>query len=201
MPCGTYVSQFVLQALYVGNPADHGKAALAVLTSTAKNTWVNMLRQGATTTMEMWTPNEKPNLTWSHVWSASPGFIIPWFLFGIQPLAPGWSQLAIKPAPGALEHGVYTLPTIKGAVSAHFEAAGTAGGGLRLTISLPPGTDAKVSIPLLRLGAEPALNGATTAVLRMDGVVLQRATEYVVEKDHWSVLSVGPGRHTFEILA
>ena len=72
MPCGTMVSQFVLQALYVGKPADHGAAALSVLTSDAKNSWLHMLKQGATTTMEMWTPDEKPNLTWSHVWSASP---------------------------------------------------------------------------------------------------------------------------------
>ena len=84
MPCGTYVSQFVLQALYVGNPADHGAAGLSVLTSDAKNSWLTMIKRGATTTTEMWTSDEKPNLTWSHVWSASPGFIIPWFLFGLQ---------------------------------------------------------------------------------------------------------------------
>eukprot|EP01047_Picozoa_sp_COSAG01_P029215 COSAG01_NODE_1996_length_8691_cov_10.109055_6_plen_86_part_00 len=58
---------------------------------------------------EAWTPDEKPNLTWSHVWSASPGFIIPWYLFGIQPTTPGWKTLTIKPAPGNLTHGRYTL--------------------------------------------------------------------------------------------
>ena len=121
MPCGTYVSQFVLQALYQGNPGDHGSAALAVLTSTAKHSWLNMLKQGATTTMEMWAPDEKPNLTWSHPWAASPGFIIPWFLFGIRPLAPGWRKMVIQPAPGALKYGQYTLPTILGPVRASFK--------------------------------------------------------------------------------
>ena len=67
MPCGVYPAQFVLTALYQ-NLADKGAAALAVLTSDAKNTWVSMLKKGATMTMEMWSQDEKPNLTWSHPW-------------------------------------------------------------------------------------------------------------------------------------
>ena len=63
MPCGVYVSQFTLQALYK-NTADHGQAALELLTSSAKNSWLNMIKQGATASMEAWTPDEKPNLTW-----------------------------------------------------------------------------------------------------------------------------------------
>eukprot|EP01047_Picozoa_sp_COSAG01_P029216 COSAG01_NODE_1996_length_8691_cov_10.109055_7_plen_194_part_00 len=50
MPCGVYVSQFALQALYM-HAADHGQAALELLTSTAKNSWLNMLKQGATASM------------------------------------------------------------------------------------------------------------------------------------------------------
>ena len=65
MPCGVYVSQFTLQALYK-NAADHGQAALQLLTSTAKNSWLNMIKQGATASMEAWTPDEKPNLTWRY---------------------------------------------------------------------------------------------------------------------------------------
>jgi hypothetical protein len=50
MPCGVYVSQFALQALYM-HAADHGQAALELLTSTAKHSWLNMLKQGATASM------------------------------------------------------------------------------------------------------------------------------------------------------
>lgn len=66
MPCGVYVSQFALQALYK-NAADHGQAALELLTSTAKNSWLNMIKQGATASMEAWTIDEKPNLTWRYI--------------------------------------------------------------------------------------------------------------------------------------
>jgi hypothetical protein len=68
MPCGVHPSQFAVEALFAKS-SDLGMSALAVLTSTAKNSWVNMLKQGATMTMEMWTPDEKPNLTVrGHYW-------------------------------------------------------------------------------------------------------------------------------------
>ena len=62
LPCGVHPSQFAVAALYK-KASDLGNSAFAVLTSTAKNSWLNMLKQGATMTMEMWTPDEKPNLT------------------------------------------------------------------------------------------------------------------------------------------
>jgi hypothetical protein len=65
MPCGVYVSQFTLQALY-RKAGDHGQAALELLTSNAKNSWLNMIKQGATASMEAWTIDEKPNLTWRY---------------------------------------------------------------------------------------------------------------------------------------
>ena len=193
MPSGTYASQFVLQALFTGHPGDHGLAGLAVLTSDAKNSWLSMIKQGATATMEMWTIDEKPNDTWSHVWSASPGFIIPWYVFGIQPLEPGWTKMSIKPAPGTLTRGEYTMPTIRGAVSAHFTSAvegDSATRLLKLTVTLPAGTEARVSLPAYTSVAQRG------AVMMMDGV----ATKFVVEPAHWTVESVGPGTHSFEIV-
>jgi hypothetical protein len=87
LPCGVHPSQFAVEALYT-KTSDLGASALAVLTSSATNSWVNMLKQGATMTMEMWTPEEKPNLTWSHPWASSPAFLIAWYLFGIRPTSP-----------------------------------------------------------------------------------------------------------------
>lgn len=191
MPCGTMVSQFVLQALYVGKPSDHGTTSLAVLTSDAKNSWLNMIKQGATATMEMWTPDEKPNLTWSHVWSASPGFIIPWFLFGIQPVEPGWAKMTIKPAPGALTHGEFRLPTVKGVVVAHFTKDPHEQAALRLKVTLPLGTQARVSIPLLddaRSSFAMTMNGAAVA-------------DCIAEEHHLTAPAVGPGEHVFELVA
>lgn len=43
---------------------DTGQAALDIMAGCAKNSWCNMLREGATATMEAWTTDEKPNLSW-----------------------------------------------------------------------------------------------------------------------------------------
>lgn len=48
-----------------------------------------MIRQGATTTMEAWTEDEKPNLTYSHAWGATPADVIPRYLVGALPTTPG----------------------------------------------------------------------------------------------------------------
>eukprot|EP00041_Stephanoeca_diplocostata_P032497 m.1041766 g.1041766 ORF g.1041766 m.1041766 type:complete len:215 (-) comp24161_c0_seq1:240-884(-) len=68
----------------------------------------------ATTTMECWSPDELPNLSFSHIWSSSPNFIIPWFLAGIQATAPGWSEVSVKPQPGPLDSMSFSMPTIRG---------------------------------------------------------------------------------------
>eukprot|EP01050_Picozoa_sp_SAG11_P022270 SAG11_NODE_4170_length_2028_cov_1.729393_1_plen_258_part_00 len=196
MPCGVYVSQFTLQALYK-NAADHGQAALELLTSTAKNSWLNMLKQGATASMEAWTTDEKPNLTWSHVWSASPGFIIPWYLFGIQPTSPGWKTLAIKPAPGNLTHGHYTLPTLRGPVKADFKQG--LGGvpthdsawSFELSVELPRDVTATVSVPRRNKESATMLTVYGGASAEVIGMKVEE------QEHHLTVRGVGSGHHRF----
>ncbi|NOZ56313.1 MAG: family 78 glycoside hydrolase catalytic domain, partial [Calditrichaeota bacterium] len=53
MACGVYFSTFVLRALY-RNGAD--ELAYRLLTSRGKHSWANMLRKGATATLEAWDP-------------------------------------------------------------------------------------------------------------------------------------------------
>jgi hypothetical protein len=102
-PGGAYPIQFLLVALY-SHTADLGHAGYRVLTSTKKHGWIAMMRDfNATTTMECWSPEELPNLSFSHIWSASPTFVVPWLLAGVQPLLPGWAKISIKPQPGLVK--------------------------------------------------------------------------------------------------
>jgi alpha-L-rhamnosidase len=95
MPGGSYSAQFLLQGLY-RDGADHGNAAFAVLTSRARHSWLHMMEAlGATATTECWLPEELPNLSFSHVWSSSPGSAIPQLLFGLLPTSPGFATLDI----------------------------------------------------------------------------------------------------------
>ena len=196
MPCSSYAAQFAIEALYVGNAADHGATALQVLTSDAKHTWRHMMARGATATMEAWDTDEKPNLTWSHVWSASPGFLIPWLLFGLRCLTPGCAELRVQPAVGGLREGAYTLPTIKGPVVCRIlqqdggSQAGPSSVGLQVTLVLPVGIDASVALPSRskKAGGEstPAMlvNGAPWPSVRDEDTHLVavglRAGEFVV---------------------
>jgi len=141
---GMQMSQYILEALYRFD-GDHGKASLKVLLNTGKNGWANMIKQGATTTMEAWTPDEKPNLSWSHPWGASPGNVIVRFLFGIRPVEPGYAVIEVKPQPGALPSGQLSLPTLRGTIhESFFQQADS----FRIELELPVGMLAsKVYLP------------------------------------------------------
>jgi len=83
MPGNVYSSWFALEGLFKFGD-DQGKAAVDLLLSNRTDSWLSMLHQGATTTMEAWTAGEKPNLTWSHPWGAAPAFAILVYLLGWQ---------------------------------------------------------------------------------------------------------------------
>ena len=70
--------------------------------------------------MEAWTREEKPNLTWSHPWAASPANIIPRRLFGIQPTSLGYATFDAKVQPGTLRQYTATVPTIRGNIIASY---------------------------------------------------------------------------------
>ena len=189
MPCGVHPSQFAVIALYA-NTVDRGAAALATLISDAKNSWVNMLKQGATMTMEMWTADEKPNLTWSHPWASSPAYIVAWYLFGMQATSPGMKTMRIVPAVGTLEHGRYVLPTVRGRVTTSFTQTA---GRFTLEISLPPTIAAEVRVPLpIDIKAEDVVTASVTA----NG---QPAQRYAVEAGYVSVGTVSGGVHRFVV--
>lgn len=186
MPCSSYAAQFALEALY-SNHADHGQSALQVLTSNAMNSWVTMLNSNATMTMEMWTTDEKPNLDWSHPWSASPAFIVPWFLFGIRPTSPGFDTIEIAPQPGNLRHGTYELPTIKGRLRVEFGKPGQANGqGFQLNVTIPPAVFATIYLPHLA----PV---GTAVFVEVDGVSAVANIETIGRA---KIQHLGPGLHT-----
>jgi alpha-L-rhamnosidase len=115
-PGGSYPIQFFLIALY-NMENDRGNLAYEVLTSDQKHSWIAMMRDhNATTTMECWSPDELPNLSFSHIWSASPAFVVPWYLGGVRPLAPGFTKVQIKPQPGPLKYFAMVVPTVRGPV-------------------------------------------------------------------------------------
>lgn len=162
MACSVYGSQFLLDALYTGNAGD---AALKLLTSTAKRSWWNMIREGSTITMEAWDNQFKSNQDWNHAWGAAPANIIPFRLMGIRPTSPGFARAEIRPQTGSLGMAECKVPTIKGSITASMRHDG---GQYALCVSLPEGVAADVYLP------KPVAGGYA---VYMDGGVVANVTE------------------------
>ena len=111
MACSVYGAQYLLEGLFL---AGEEEAAIALMTSDSPRSWVNMMREGSTITMEAWGEAYKSNLDWNHAWGAAPANIIPRFVAGIRPLEPGFAKALIGPQPGALNSLQIKTPTIRG---------------------------------------------------------------------------------------
>ena len=92
MACSPYFAQYLLEALFKAGRRD---AAIALLVSEGPRSWLGMLRQGATMTMEAWSLEAKPNQDWNHAWGAAPANLLPRFL-------PKWG--GVNPTP-KVRHG------------------------------------------------------------------------------------------------
>ena len=158
MNCSVYFAHHVLEGLCRAGRVD---AAIDYMTSTAANSWMNMIREGHTTCCETWSiasgsgvVGGAPDL--NHPWSCAPASIIPRYVLGVKPAAAGWTKAAVKPSFGGLTFASGKVPTAKGPVevayanrtltvkipsampSATVEFAGqtrTASGGETVTIS------------------------------------------------------------------
>ncbi|MBN2063170.1 MAG: hypothetical protein JW745_00095, partial [Sedimentisphaerales bacterium] len=114
MACSVYGAQYLLEALYY---AGEEQTALALMTSDSSRSWVNMMREGSTITMEAWGIAYKPNQDWNHAWGAAPANIIPRFIAGVRPLEAGFAKILIQPQPATLTQFQATVPSIRGAIS------------------------------------------------------------------------------------
>ncbi len=117
MGCSVYGAQFLMEAVYNGGEADY---ALELLTATHDRSWYNMIKVGSTIAMEAWDMRYKPNSDWNHAWGAAPANIIPRYLWGIQPTAPGFAEVQIHPQMSDLQHCSITVPTIRGQITGEF---------------------------------------------------------------------------------
>ncbi|MBX3434517.1 MAG: family 78 glycoside hydrolase catalytic domain [Pirellulales bacterium] len=177
MACSVYPAQFLLEALYENDEADH---ALELMTTHARRGWINMIRSGSTITLEAWDRIYKPNLDWNHAWGAAPANLIPFYLVGVRPLEPGFGSILVQPRPGKLEWFESRIPSIRGPIDVAYKRSATA---VQLEVVVPGNVAATVAVPLTE--------GAAPSVVDLDG----EATPVRLEGRHAWLDGVGPGRH------
>lgn len=117
MGCSVYGSQYLFEALY---NAEESQYALDLMCNTTDRGWYNMIRVGSTITMEAWDMKYKPNSDWNHAWGAAPANLIPRYLWGVKPIAPGFAVVQIKPQLANLTNSSIVVPTIKGDIKCKY---------------------------------------------------------------------------------
>ena len=142
MVCSVYGAHFLLEAFgMLRNPA----AMLDLMTATDSRSWLGMMEQGATVSMEAWNNSVKPNQDWNHAWGASPANIIPRWLVGIRPSKAGFEEFVFDPQPGCLEKFFCRHPSRFGAIEVEYEKG-------KGTITIPGGTTARYCGKILQAG-------------------------------------------------
>lgn len=181
MACSVYGAQYLLEALY---KAGEGEYAAELMTSKAERSWAHMIYEvGTTMTLEAWDDRFKPNQDWNHAWGTAPANIIPRYLMGIRPLAPGFGKVLIQPQPGHIQQASVKLPTIRGTVHAAFEKKQDT---FQLQVRLPANMSARIALP--------AEASATQLSWNNQGVELIREGKFVF------LDNIGAGTHTIVVV-
>ena len=79
MACSPYFAQYYLEALCKFGRKD---VARRLMEATDERSWLGMMRQGATMTMEAWSLRAKRNQDWNHAWGSVPLNVLARFFTG-----------------------------------------------------------------------------------------------------------------------
>ncbi len=95
LSCGVYIASYVIEACFKeGNP----ELGWKLLTNDTEYSWKEMLRNDATSCLEVWKPTMKVNMSWCHAWSSCPIYILSEYVLGLKPAKPGWKEIYFSPA-------------------------------------------------------------------------------------------------------
>lgn len=176
--------------------ADHGHLELAyrLLENRSYPSWGFTIDKGATTIWERWdgwTPGhgfQDPLMnSFNHYAMGSVGDFLFRYVAGLQPTAPGFRSVSIRPQPGGSLNEVHAVyDSVRGRFESSWKRQGEA---LELEVSIPTGVDAEIRIPGAA-GGEVTEGGV--ALSEAEGVSGLRAERGDL------VMRVGGGRYRLE---
>jgi hypothetical protein len=102
---------------------------------------------------------------------------------GIEPAAPGFGEISIKPQPGDLKWAKMKLPSIRGDILVGLNQ--DPGKFFDLDITIPANTTAKVYLPKI----------PGNYILTVDGKIVENAAT----EGPWVVVNSASGEHSFKI--
>ena len=108
---------------------------LALIVNESEHSWVNMLREGASTCMEAWGKDQKWNTSWCHPWSSSPIYFYTSRIMGISTDRLSEGVIVISPnIPDDIKKIDISIPLPSGTLTAQYKATD---GTKEYTVSLP----------------------------------------------------------------
>lgn len=105
--------------------------------------WGRMIDRGAATFWENW---DDGVMSRCHAWSASPLYHLSQQVLGVQSVAPGWTQVEIRPLIAGLDYARGVIPTPMGKVRVDWERVDE--DQLAVRVDLPGGMDGRFISPL-----------------------------------------------------
>jgi hypothetical protein len=123
LACSPYMAYYLLLAL-----CNVGETPLVfdLVTCQDRNSWYSMLQAGATSAMEVWTTDQKRNVSFCHAWSSAPVPIIVEKVMGLQLGTPGGRGICFDPKPPEqLDWAELTVPLQEGIASIAFSRDGS----------------------------------------------------------------------------
>ena len=130
--CGVYFAYFVIGFLY---KIGEYELAYDLITGKDEHSWYNMIKEGATSCMEVWGKDQKFNTSWCHPWSSSPIIFFTREIMGINITKPGIKEITVSPKiPDCLDGQSIDFPVPNGRIRATFEKKGAE---IEYTISAP----------------------------------------------------------------
>ncbi|MFC7335967.1 family 78 glycoside hydrolase catalytic domain [Haloferula chungangensis] len=159
MRCSVYAAQYLMEALFENGQSI---AALQLMTADNDRSWKHMVESGTTITWEAWDMKYKPNQDWNHAWGAAPANLLPRYVLGAEPMKPGWELASVKPHPGDLAFAKGKVPTPRGPILIEWEN----GVSFKLSIELPHGLEAAVSLPAADASRAVFLDGVEVPARR-----------------------------------
>ncbi len=162
MKCSVYAAQYLMEALFENGTVDE---ALALMMAEGDRSWRHMVESGATITWEAWDQKYKPNQDWNHAWGAAPANLLPRYILGAEPLAPGWKTVRVRPNPAGLAFAKGKVPTPHGPILIDWKQQET----FTLSLTLPEGISARVELPMRGKSSKVFLAGKPVEAEQIDG--------------------------------
>lgn len=156
-----------------------------------RHTWGNMLSRGPQSTIWEFA-NAQGNVfdgfdSLAHGWSTGAIWALTSGVLGVEPLTPGFRQFRIEPEPGDLSWARGQVPTPAGPITVHWSSEPD---DFRMTLTVPPGTNAQVDVPLTNAYGNVLIDGKS---IWTDG----HASKHNVKlQDNRLMTELGPGTHT-----